>query len=118
MAVTKDVRLGVFMRRLLAAPPVASAAEARDLLAQVLNQVEDEFSGARYDPARWQTDGRMYPPQDDSRREVPGRPRVMRFRSRAHNTFIGDNGSIEIRTTDGEVLVSKPGTDGRTVDEL
>jgi hypothetical protein len=57
----------------------------------------------------------MYPPQVDSLRAVPGRSDVKRFRSRSHNTLIGDNGAVEIRELSGGTIFSKPGADGRTV---
>jgi hypothetical protein len=113
--VTKAERLAEFLRRLQRAEPAANAAEAFALLASTLNAVEDELAGAPYAPTSWQTDGRMYPPQPDSSREVVGRPDVTRYRSRAHNTFICANGAIEIRTIDDVILVSKPGADGHSV---
>ena len=99
-------------------PSAATFDEARRLLEETLNAVEDEMSGSPFDPSQWQTDGRMYPPQNDSERSVPDHPNVRRFRSRAHNTYIGTNGALEIRTTEGEVLISKPGADGRSVWDL
>jgi hypothetical protein len=115
MVVAKEDRLCEFLRRLAAVPAANDFDSARLLLAATLNSVEDELSGVPFAPEHWQTDGRMYPPQDDSRRDVPGIPNVKRFRSRAHNTYIGMNGAIEIRTIGGEVLLSKAGVDGRTV---
>jgi len=85
------------------------------LLSSILNSVEDELSGVPFDPSKWQSDGRMYPPQDDSRRHVVGYPNVTRFRSRRHNTFIGENGSIEIVELGGAVLLRKHGADGKHV---
>jgi len=69
------------------------------------------------DPASWQTDGRMYPPQSDHAREVENRSDLIRFRSRGHNTLIRDNGAIEIRDLQGHVFLSKSGTDGNGVDD-
>ena len=69
-----------------------------------------------FNPDAWQTDGRMYPPQSDSLREVEGHPKVKRFRSRAHHTFLGENGAIEIQTAPGaETLFTKLGVDGKGV---
>lgn len=81
--------------------------------------VEDEHSGIENNPNAWRTDGRMYPPQKDSRRAVADRPSLSRYRSVRHNTFIGANGSLQIvDLQDGKVLLDKPGQDGRRVDEL
>ena len=115
MSITKARRLVEFLRRLRWAAPPSNAGEAFELIVRTLNAVEDEFSGAPFDPSAWQTDGRLYPPQIDSQRVVPGRGDVTRYRSRSHNTFIAENGAIEIQTIEGHVLLSKPGADGRSV---
>jgi hypothetical protein len=113
---TKAERFAEFLRRLGVAPPASSFEEAFGQLGDVLNAVEDEMTSIPFDPASWQTDGRMYPPQMDSLRAVPGRPDVRRFRSKAHNTLIGDNGAIEIReVSSGRTILAKPGADGQTI---
>jgi hypothetical protein len=106
-----------FLRRLGAAPAASSFTEAFRQLGDILNAVEDELTSIPYDPANWQNDGRMYPPQPDSARIVPGRSDVTRFRSRAHNTRIGDNGAIETRDLSGRPVLTKAGTDGRMISE-
>jgi hypothetical protein len=69
-----------------------------------------------FNPELWRTDGRMYPLQADSIRGVEGQPKAKRFRSLKHNTYIGDNGAIEIRSApEGEVILAKPGADGKGV---
>jgi hypothetical protein len=58
----------------------------------------------------------MYPPQMDNLKEVPGHPEVKRFRSKKHNTLIGDNGAIAIRDHTGQTIFSKPLSDGRSIE--
>jgi hypothetical protein len=102
-------------RRLAATPDATTAEEALAQFSSILNEVEDELTAIPYDPENWQADGRLYPPQPDSARSVPGHPLVVRYRSRMHNTFIGANGSIEVQGIDGSVHFQKSGADGRSV---
>ncbi len=112
----KHVRFAEFIRRLTGLPNAASDVEARRVLAETLNQVEDELSGVPYDPRQWRTDGRMYPPQDDSAADVPNYPSVTSYRSRRHETSIAKNGAFEIRDLDtGETVIAKKGLDGKGV---
>lgn len=115
MVPPKTERLAELFRRLEAASPANSATGAKLLLDSMLNAVEDELTGVPFDPAAWRTQDRMYPPQEDNRRVVPGRPDVARYRSRSHNTYIGENGAIEILTDSGELLFRKPGADGNYI---
>jgi hypothetical protein len=116
----KKERFRIFLRRLKAAKCATSADEALQLLSTILNDTEDEFSNVPHNPHAWQNDGRMYPPQEDNRRRVPGHPALRRYRSARHNTFIGSNGSIRIETCAQrpEILLDKPGCDGRKTDDL
>lgn len=114
----KKERLRIFIERLSLAQPTTSADDALELVAEVLNAVEDEHSGVPNNPEAWKDDGRMYPPQENNRREVPDRPSVRRYRSARHNTLIGSNGSIRIEEVGGAVLLDKPGRDGRRIEEL
>jgi len=109
--------LEIFLERLSAAPAASGAEEALILLAATLNGVEDEFTTIPFDLSRSESDGRMYPPLPDSARDVPGRPEITRYRSRAHNTWIATNGAIRIDSIGGEdSLLDKAGADGRKVD--
>lgn len=118
MDLTKQERLELFLQRLLKANPATNHNEAFNLLSNILNEIEDEFTSIPYSPERWMTDGRMYPPQDDSRRSTEN-ANVARYRNRAHNTFIGNNGSIKIvYIKNNIVLLDKPGFDGKFVGEL
>jgi len=111
----KSARLAELFRRLAVAPAVSSMAEAKTLLDDTLNAVEDDLTGIAFNPSAWATDDRMYPPQEDNRRTVPGRPDVARYRSRSHNTYIGANGAIEIRSDTNEVLFRKAGADRKQI---
>lgn len=115
MTYSKAERLAIFMERFAHSAASASADEAYALVAATLNQVEDELSGVPFDPDNWKTDGRLYPPQEDNKHLVLGHPLVTRYRSVAHNMFIGSNGAVEIQTLRGDVLLQKAGADGRHV---
>jgi hypothetical protein len=115
VTVTRAARFAEFVRRLSDRSQTSSSDAAFSLIASTLNEVEDELSGVPNNPDSWQSDGRLYPPQMDSRRAVPDYPDVTRYRSRAHNTFIASNGAIEIVSLSGEVVLQKPGADGRHV---
>jgi hypothetical protein len=113
---TKAARLAVFCRRLMEAPACAMQAEAYETGDRLMREVEDEFSGVPYAPQNWRSDGRLYWPLPDSARtEASG---VTRYRSLGHVTTIGTNGAVEIRVLFGEVILAKPGSDGRSIDEL
>jgi hypothetical protein len=118
---TQAERVAEFLRRLGEARPAVSHDEAFNLVRDTLNGVEDRFSGVAFDPDKHLTDGRLYPPQQDSRRSVPGRDDVVRYRSRGHNTWIAANGAIRIEKIGkgGELSIcclDKPGADGKTVE--
>lgn len=114
-------RFREFLDRLGNAPAASSSKEALNVLAEKLNAVEDEYSGVIYDPSKYQSDGRLYPPQPDSCRSVDGRPDLKRYRSLGHNTFIKTNGAILIQSipeanVNPIVHLSKPGADGNVVE--
>jgi hypothetical protein len=113
---TKGERLALFYERLQAATAASSHDEAYALLCSTLNAVENEHSGVPFNPDNWQTDGRMYPPQQDRASRVEGFPEVIRYGSFRHNTFIASNGAIEVRiiATDAVHFV-KPGANGKGV---
>jgi hypothetical protein len=98
---SKEERLRLFFERLKAARPASTAEEALRLVAETLISVEDEFSGVPYRPDNWRSDGRMYPPREDSRVKYSERPSLLKYRNRGHYSFIGINGSIRIETLDG-----------------
>lgn len=113
----KAERFEVFLQRLAERRAAETAEEALDQIAEALNTVEDEFTHIPYDPARWQDDGRMYAPQRDAERSVPGAPELRRYRSRAHNTVVSEGGAIEIREISGGPIFDKVGADGRSVED-
>jgi hypothetical protein len=113
---SKQFRFQKFLNRLQQAPNARNFEEAYQQVCNILNEVENELTDIPFNPEHWQTDGRMYPPQMDNRRDVPDHPQVQRLRSKGHNTFMGTNGSLEIQVADsGEILLTKPGLDGRGV---
>lgn len=108
--------MAVFLRRLEKAPPAGNLEQALKLVSETLNAVESELTDIPFNSAAWQTDGRMYPPEEDSARDVPGRDDVVRYRSKAHNIYIRANGALEIRDTQHRLCFAKKGADGNWVD--
>ncbi len=93
-------------------PQTADA--AKELLAGLLNDVENEMTDIPYAPEQWASDGRLYPILEDNWEDLPDGRWV--GRSRRHQTFVGANGAIEIkRRSDGHVEFAKPGADGKGV---
>ena len=112
----KSARLAIFYARLQEAPLAGTHDEAYELLCATLNAVEDEHSGVANNPASWQTDGRLYPPQKDRVYAVPGFSEVLRYNSFKHDTFIASNGAIEVKViSTGAVQFAKLGANGKGV---
>lgn len=110
-------RLAEFISRLAAAEACDSADAALTQLSDILKAVEDEFSGVEFDPDFPRDDGRMYPPREDSRRRVDGRPDLRRYRSVAHNTFVSEDGALPIEgVRDKLCLIDKPARNGRRIE--
>ena len=90
-----------------------------------MNAVEDERTDIPFNPAAWQSDGRMYPPRDDAEKPS-GNGASRRFRTKWHNILYGANGAIRIQRaptppdewTSGVVILDKAGRDGRRIQDL
>lgn len=111
---TKLERLKLFYRALADAPKVASLDEARALVTNTLQAVEDTFSGIPCGDGL-KDDGRMYAPRPDSRRSVAGRADLVRYRSKKHNTYYSSGGAVLIMSVDGKIEFSKAGADGKEI---
>jgi hypothetical protein len=115
----RSERLRLFVKELTEAAPATNDEEARSLLEEILNSVEDQHSGVEYNPDAWQDDGRMYAPKDDSEKKSPY-DGVRVFRTRGHRILLGGNGAIKIVSAkfalgspEAEIILDKPGFDGR-----
>ena len=111
----KQERLQIFLNRLKKAKPAADHDSAFKLLGDTLNEIEDEHTEIPFNPENFITDGRMYPPQRDARRLVEGRTDLIRYRSKAHNTYISQNGAILILGLDNQCFLSKAGANRRKI---
>lgn len=121
MKLTREQRFSMILERLRAAAPATSMDEAYAMLCNVMNSVEDEYSGVVYDPDNFLNDGRFYPPKADARRSIAGREDLVRYRSRLHNTFLSSDGAIRIEAVaknnqSPEAILDKPGHSGRRVE--
>lgn len=110
MGISKRLRVEAFVERLATAPPASSDADAMVLVAETLNDVEDDMTSIPYNPGTWEFDGRMYPPQPDSARDAGDG--LTRYRSRGHNTLIHSSGAIRLMTIGGTCLLNKPAKNG------
>ena len=115
---SKTDRIGIVFFRLKNAPGCGSADEMLAVLSATMNAVEDEFSGAPFDPDNWMTDGRLYPPQEDQRRQDPV-PGVRRYRTRGHWIDISEDGAMRItRCPAGPVDLNKPSATNTEVPDV
>jgi hypothetical protein len=109
-------RFALFLAAMEEAPAARDLASARALLEDMLNRIENAHSGVPFDPEKWKTDGRMYPPLDDEERISPI-PDTSLFISRKHRIWIGANGAVRIERrlppNPGFVELDKPGGDGK-----
>ena len=113
---TKGERVAELVRRLEASPPSDHAEEALCLVTRVLDDIEDQHSGVPNDPTSPMADERIWPPIARYHFEISGRPDLDGYRQKGHETIIGANGAILIRTRrDVKVILEKPGRDGRKV---
>jgi|ERR1700733_13277351 len=113
---TKRERIVEFIRRLGLADSVDSQKAAFALLSRILNEVEDEYSMVPFNPSSWRDDGRLYPPQEDHKYSVEGRPDIIRYRSAGHNTWISTGGAIRIDDLEGVCVLNKTGLNGLTIE--
>lgn len=112
----REFRFQLFLRVLTMLPNPSTHDDRRTQLDYVLNYVEDWFSGVPFDPSNWANDGRMYPPQDDSRFAVSGHPDVTMYRTKGHRVYIRSNGAIRIEEVATRcVVLENPGADGQRV---
>jgi hypothetical protein len=114
----RSERLGLFLKIVPDLRLGRDAEETKRIVDTCLNVVEDQFSGVRYVPDNWMTDGRMYPAGEDLRRKSP-MENVRIYFHRRHTSHFGENGAIRIveRPT-LKHLVDCPGRDGLYIGDL
>ncbi len=113
---SKGERLAIFIQKLRVLPRCSTHDEAYEQGLNLMTAIEDELALMPCVPENWQSDGRLYWPLMDRAQRLSAE--VVKYRSFAHETFIGCNGSLLIRARAGDVLLSKPGQVGRTVPDL
>jgi len=113
---SRELRLQEFFSRLERQDPFSTRDQAYSALVSTLEEVEDELTGIENDPSQWQSDGRLYPPQEDHWVPEDGYPSITRMRTRGHYVLISTNGALEIQDIKTEnVVFSKAGSNGRKV---
>jgi len=113
---TKGERVAELVRRLEACPAAGNAEDALRLVTTVLEEIEDQHSGVPNDPSSPMADERIWPPIARYHFAIDGRPDLDGYRQRGHETILGTNGAILIRTRRGaSIILDKAGQDGRKV---
>lgn len=111
-------RFKLFLELLMSEAKSANMGEAKASLEWTLNEIEDQHSGVPYDPAKWESDGRMYPPQDDFLQKGSNED-IAIYHSRGHRISFGRNGAIRIEVRSGpekgKVVLDKFGQDGKAL---
>lgn len=104
-------RLDIVYQRLDEIPAPTSAQEALAQLSEVLDAVEDEYSGVPRDPNPGLAfDGRMYPPRDDFIKPQPDGGLVAI--TKGNRIEIGPDGSTTILSRrSGDVVYNRPAAD-------
>jgi hypothetical protein len=114
----RSQRFKLFLKLLMSEAASATMGEAKASLARTMNRIEDERSGAVYDPDKWESDGRMYPPKDD-RLQKGSNEDVAIYHSRGHRISFGRNGAIRIEVRSGHdkgaIVLDKCGQDGNVL---
>jgi len=114
---TKAERVAELIRRLEVSPAVGNAEDALRLVTTVLEEIEDQHSGVPNDPSSPMADERIWPPITKYHFAIEGRPDLDGYRQKGHETILGANGAIFIRTRkNAKVILNKAGQDGRKVD--
>lgn len=125
-ALDKKARVAIILETLRAAPPVKNRDEALELMSRVFREIEDRHSGEPETPFH---SDRLYPPTSEMERSDTAKPHLRWYRHTSHTTVISENGAILIyRRIPGtrtqftdfnhrDVLLDKPGADGRRVAE-
>lgn len=120
MPLGKPQRLRLFFETLQTAPATATAEAAFATVCDTLNRIEDTHSGIPSDPMHWKSDGRLYPPQEDSRKSFAPDSSLVRYRTRGNYLWIAPNGAILITDLNNppNTVFTKPGADGVSVGTL
>jgi len=105
--------LEIILARLSDAQPCRTKDEAYALLTEIITRVDDELSGAANAPHLWESDGRLYPPQEDMAKRSEKWVGAVEYRNVRHLTVFSENGAIKIFEMPQRICIfSKPDAEG------
>jgi|SRR5690554_2785808 len=96
---TKPERVKIILGRLLQAEPASDRESANQLIKDVVNSVEDEFSGLPYDVTKYNDRMYFYSLHIDGWEDLDGDPCHIDLNGK-HRVFLFNNGSIKIDRMD------------------